>query len=242
MREQSRILIAEDEYPLVGVLVDSLTREGYQVSHVRTGQEVLAETRFRRPDLLLVDVMLPEIDGLEVCRRLRSAECTVPIILLTTKDGAAQGVLGLEAGADDYVSRPFSVRELLARIRAIMRRVDMDLATLGRVRETVVQAGPFRIYPRSRTAYQGMNPLHLLPREFDLFFYLARNQGVVVPRQQLIEHVWGAEYPAKSRSLDVHVRRLRQKVEDDPNQPVHIQTVHRTGYTLSVVGARAPEE
>lgn len=226
------ILIAESEQPLADTLVDDLQRAGYQVSCVGTGREALAAARSRQPDAVLVDALLPEVDGLEVCRRLRS-ESTVPVILLTATDDAATGVLGLEMGADAYVVKPFSLRELRAQIQAILRRVDMDVGTLGEVREAVVQAGPLRLHPRSRTAYRGGTSLRLLPREFDLLLYLARNPGVVLPRRELVERVWGAEYPVKSRSLDVHIRRLRMKIEDDPDRPDLIQTVHKTGYLLS---------
>ncbi|HLJ68812.1 MAG TPA: response regulator transcription factor [Chloroflexota bacterium] len=227
--EQHNILVVEDDRNLAETIVYNLKQEGYRAGIARTGLEAIALTRSEQPDLLLLDVMLPEIDGFEVCRTIR-ASSRVPIIMLTAKDEEVDRVLGLELGADDYVVKPFSLRELLARIRATLRRVDMQLDGQG-AQEPLI-AGELHVWPGSRSVALGEDQIHLLPKEFDLLVYLMQNRGIVLSRRQLLEKVWGIDYFGDERTVDVHVRRLRMKIEPDPSKPCFIHTHYGVGYTF----------
>jgi DNA-binding response OmpR family regulator len=223
-----RIIVAEDDRTLAETLAYNLKIEGYEASIARTGLDALTLTRTQQPDLLLLDVMLPEMDGFEVCRTVRTTS-SVPIIMLTARDDEVDRVLGLEMGADDYVVKPFSLRELLARIRAALRRVDMGSKTSELLEP--IESQSLQVRPSSRSVYRDGEPLHLLPREFDLLVHLMRNHGLVLTREQLLEAVWGHDYSGDARTVDVHVRRLRMKVERDPSNPTIIRTVYGVGYT-----------
>ncbi|GAC1514633.1 MAG: response regulator transcription factor [Chloroflexota bacterium] len=212
MVEAARILIVEDDRTLAETLAYNLKKEGYEALVVRTGIEAIVTSRAKHPDLILLDIMLPEVDGFEVCRTVR-ATSTVPIIMLTARDNEVDRVLGLELGADDYVSKPFSLRELLARVRANLRRTELDKL------ETPLP--PVLVHEAME-----------LPREFDLLLYMMRNRAIVLSRDQLLEKVWGADYMGDSRTVDVHVRRLRSKIETDASNPALIQTVHGVGYVF----------
>jgi DNA-binding response OmpR family regulator len=210
-QHSTSILVAEDDRTLAETLVYNLTREGYEANIVRTGLEAVVAARSQHPDLILLDLMLPEIDGFEVCRTVRAGSA-VPIIMITARDSEVDRVLGLELGADDYVVKPFSFRELLARIRATLRRVD-----LGNVDGGVPESVAFEdleLKPGPRTVYRAGRQIDLLPRD------------------RLLEKVWGEEYGGESRTVDVHVRRLRAKLEKDPDHPDLIQTVHGVGYVF----------
>lgn len=224
----TKILVAEDDITLAETLTYNLRKEGYDTAVVRTGLQTIIASRAEHPDLILLDLMLPEVDGFEVCRTVR-AESTVPIIMLTARDSEMDSVIGLEVGADDYVSKPFRLRELLARIRAHLRRADLHASEPKR--ETLQYDG-LEVRVEARTASRRGTSLHLLPREFDLLVYFLRRPGIVVTRSQALEDVWGDEYAGDNRTVDVHVRRLRAKIEDDPAAPRFIRTVHGVGYAF----------
>ena len=228
MAEQQIILVVEDDRNLAETLVYNLRREGYGTEIARTGLEAIAVSRAQRPDLVLLDVMLPELDGFEVCRAVR-ASSAVPIIMLTARDDEVDRVLGLEMGADDYVVKPFSLRELLARIRSNLRRVELS-SGLDALQPLVF--GELRVDPGSRIVQRGSAQIHLLPREFDLLLQLMLNRGIVLSRNQLLEKVWGPDYFGDARTVDVHVRRLRMKIEPDASDPTYIRTMYGVGYTF----------
>ena len=222
------ILIIEDEAALVAALSYNLRREGYIVAAAGDGPEGLLLARSTRPSLVILDLMLPGMDGIDVCRRLRS-QSTVPILMLTAKSDEVDKVVGLEVGADDYMTKPFSVRELLARVRALLRRVEMEREAAP---PDVVELADLLLDLRGRQASKGGRELALKPKEFDLLTFLARHPRQVFSREQLLGEVWGFEFAGASRTVDVHVRWLRQKIEDEPSRPVHLLTVRGSGYKL----------
>jgi two-component system OmpR family response regulator len=220
------VLIIEDETALVAALSYNLRREGYGVASAGDGIEGLRLARTAHPALVILDLMLPGMDGIDVCRRLR-AQSTVPILILTAKSDEVDKVVGLEIGADDYMTKPFSVRELLARVRALLRRVEMEreVAPLD-----VVESADLHLDLRGRQASRGGRELALKPKEFDLLAFLAGHPRQVFSREQLLNEVWGFDFAGASRTVDVHVRWLRQKIEDEPSRPLHLLTVRGSGY------------
>ena len=221
----TRILVIEDEQSFVEALSFILGLEGYEVSVATTGPDGLATFNREGADLVLLDVMLPGQPGTDVCRAIR-AESSVPIIMVSAKDTELDKVVGLELGADDYVTKPFSSRELVARIRAVLRRRTTEEAALP----TVVEAGPVRLDPeRHVVAVRGAQVKFPL-KEFDLLATLVGNAGRVLTRAQLIQRVWGSDYVGDTKTLDVHIKRLRAKVELDPAKPDHLITVRGLGY------------
>jgi two-component system alkaline phosphatase synthesis response regulator PhoP len=237
-----KILVVDDEAVLVETIAYNLEQAGYQVLTAADGGSALEAARRETPDLVILDLMLPEMDGLEVCRQLRREHntATIPIMMLTAKGDEIDKVVGLEVGADDYVTKPFGRRELLARVRALLRRADYPTAgndhtsqeTSGEVprpsRELV--AGPLRIDLAGRRVNCRGQDLELQPKQFDLLTYLVRNRGTVLTRDQLLQNVWGYDYVGDTRTVDVHVRWLREKLEEDPANPKLIQTVRGVGY------------
>lgn len=237
-----KILVVDDEAVLVETIAYNLEQAGYQVITAADGGSALEAARRETPDLVILDIMLPEMDGLEVCRQLRREHttATIPIMMLTAKGDEIDKVVGLEVGADDYVTKPFGRRELLARVRALLRRADYPAAgnehasqeTTGEVprpsRELV--AGPLRIDLAGRRVNCRGQDLDLQPKQFDLLTYLVRNRGTVLTRDQLLQNVWGYDYVGDTRTVDVHVRWLREKLEEDPANPKLIQTVRGVGY------------
>jgi two-component system response regulator RegX3 len=219
----TRILVVEDEESFSDALGFMLRKEGFSVSLAGTGPEALAVFEREQIDLILLDLMLPGMSGTDVCRSIRTRS-RVPIIMVTAKDSELDKVLGLELGADDYVTKPFSSRELVARIRAVLRR------NLEEFDEPVVQAGPVRIDPDRHLVQVNGEVVNLPLKEFDLLEYLVRNAGRVLTRGQLIDRIWGSDYVGDTKTLDVHVKRLRSKVEPDPAHPVHLVTVRGLGY------------
>jgi len=194
------------------------------------GEEALEAARREKPDLMVLDIMLPKLSGFEVCRILRG-EMTVPIIMLTAKADETDKIVGLEIGADDYMTKPFSIRELLARVRAMLRRAKMTEPPLT-AETRITKIGRLEIdVPRHQVALAGTD-LELTPKEFDLLVFLANNKGLVFSREQLLERVWGYDFAGDTRTVDVHVRWLRQKLEVDPAQPQLLVTVRGTGYKL----------
>ncbi len=227
---QFKILIVEDDPNLLETLKYNLRKESYDVVTAVDGTQALEIARGEKPDLIVLDVMLPKMSGLEVCRILRK-DMTVPILMLTAKSEEIDRIVGLEIGADDYMAKPFSMRELLARVRAMLRRAMM--APVREANEAAsVKTGNLEIDIAGHRAFLGGSALVLSPKEFDLLALLARNKGLVFSRDQLLEKVWGYDYGGDTRTVDVHIRWLRQKIETDPANPTRLITVRGTGYKL----------
>ena len=224
-----RVLIVEDEESLADPLAFLLNKEGFAATVVTDGPSALAEFDRSGADIVLLDLMLPGMSGTEVCKQLR-ARSSVPVIMVTARDSEIDKVLGLELGADDYVTKPYSARELIARIRAVLRRgVEAEEAGLL---DSVLEAGPVRMDVERHLVSVHGKRIALPLKEFDLLQYLLRNKGRVLTRVQLIDRIWGANYVGDTKTLDVHVKRLRSKIEDDPANPVHLVTVRGLGYKL----------
>lgn len=228
-----RVLVVEDEPALLEALEYNLVRQGYQVSSGADGRAALEAARRDRPDLIILDIMLPELDGLEVCRILRQ-EMSVPIIMLTARTEEVDRVVGLEVGADDYLTKPFSMRELLARVKAQLRRVRLVREEMS-AQSTEAPAGKLvfgdlTIDLDRREVQRGDLPLHLKPKEYDLLLFLARHRGIVLTRDLILERVWGWNYDGGTRTVDVHIRWLREKIEPDPAHPTRLVTVRGIGY------------
>jgi len=228
--EGPRILVVEDEASLADTVRYNLEREGYLVSVATDGRAALERFRAEPPALVILDLMLPEVSGLDVCRAIRSGS-DVPIIIVTAKDSEADKVAGLELGADDYVTKPFSIRELVSRVRANLRRAVPRAAV--ETSEEVLAGGPIRMdVARHEVAVRGQT-IPMPPKEFELLEAFLRRQGRLLAREFLIEEVWGADYVGDTRTLDVHVKRLRRKVEKDPHRPEHLLTVRGLGYKFT---------
>ncbi|KQS58916.1 XRE family transcriptional regulator [Geodermatophilus sp. Leaf369] len=221
----TRVLVVEDEESFSDALSYMLRREGYEAVVAANGIDALAEFDRNGADIVLLDLMLPGLSGTEVCRTMRS-KSAVPIIMLTAKDTEIDKVVGLELGADDYVTKPYSARELLARIRAVLRR-GTDTEQVG---EATLGAGPVRMDVERHTVAVDGEPVSLPLKEFDLLELLLRNAGRVLTRGQLIDRVWGSDYVGDTKTLDVHVKRLRAKIEPDPATPKWLVTVRGLGY------------
>jgi len=224
---RARILIVEDEPSLVESLRYALEVEGFEVVTADNAVDGLERARTWRPSLVLLDLMLPGGSGLDVCRQIRSRS-DVPIIVVTAKDAEADKVVGLELGADDYVTKPFSMRELVARVRAHLRRANRA-GTFGDTNE-VLRVGPFELDIDAHEVRRNGEPVSLRPKEFDLLESLMRRAGRVASRETLIDEVWGPSYFGDTKTLDVHIKRLRQKLEADPSRPRHIVTIRGIGY------------
>jgi DNA-binding response OmpR family regulator len=219
-----KILVVDDEPTLVATLRYNLEREGYQVVTAADGESGLSLARAERPDLIVLDLMLPGLDGLEVCRILRR-EMTAPILMLTAKTDEVDKVVGLELGADDYVTKPFSMRELLARVRALLRRAE----TLPAEAEVLI-AGDLQVDLGKREASRQGQPLSLKPKELELLVFFLRNRGRAFTREQLLNQIWGYDFAGDTRTVDVHVSWLRQKIEDAPAKPARLITIRGVGY------------
>ena len=219
------ILLVEDDATLAEALTYNLEREGYTVLRASDGMTALEMARRDAPDILVLDVMLPRLDGFSVCRMLRK-ESTIPILMLTARQDEVDRIAGLELGADDYLTNPFSVGELLARIRAILRRSDRQPTT---ERDAVVIGG-IKLDTGSRRVWRDETEVQLSQKEFDLLACLMRNRGLALSRDVLLERVWGGDYVGDGRTVDVHIRWLREKIEADPSTPAYVQTVRGIGY------------
>jgi two-component system, OmpR family, response regulator RegX3 len=225
----ARIMVVEDEPALVDALEYGLTSEGFDVVSATDGEASLTLFEQERPDLILLDLMLPSLPGTEVCKRIR-ATSSVPIIMLTAKDTEIDKVVGLELGADDYVTKPFSMRELTARIRAVLRRGgESDMPNEG----ATAEARGVRIDPERHEVFVRGEPVELPPKEFALLEFLVRNAGRVLTRDLLIDRIWGADYVGDTKTLDVHIKRLRGRIELDPHHPGLIVTVRGVGYKFA---------
>ncbi len=222
----TRVLVVEDEESYVDALTYMLGKEGFEVAVARTGPDALAEFDRHGADIVLLDLMLPGLPGTEVCRQIRQTS-NVPVIMVSAKDDEVDKVVGLELGADDYVTKPYSPRELVARIRAVLRRgQEADLAP------AVLEAGPVRMDVERHVVTVDGEETRLPLKEFELLEMFLRNPGRVLTRGQLIDRVWGSDYVGDTKTLDVHVKRLRAKIEPDPGNPVHLVTVRGLGYKL----------
>jgi len=226
-----KVLIVEDDTTLLDVLKYNLQKEGYSVISATDGAEALDKARSNKPDLILLDIMLPVLDGLEVCRILRK-EMTVPIIMLTAKADEIDRVVGLEIGADDYITKPFSIRELIARVKATFRRLEIMKTenTKTTARQEVVSSHDLSIDLKGHKVKLGDKPVELSHKEFELLAFLIQNKGQVFTRDQLLEQIWGYEYGGNTRTVDVHIRWLRKKIENNPDKPELLITVRGVGY------------
>jgi phosphate regulon transcriptional regulator PhoB len=224
-----KILIVEDERDVCRLLKFNLEKEGFRVVSASDGSVALAEIRREEPDLVILDLMLPGMDGLEICRQVRRHDryARLPILMLTARSDEADRVVGLELGADDYVTKPFSTREVIARIRALLRRHEPA------PERSAVQRGTLHIDPSAHSVNVGGRKVELSALEFRLLHYLASHPGMVFSRDQLLDRVWGNDRAVTPRSVDVYVRRVREKIEPQPQDPAFLQTVHGVGYRFS---------
>ncbi|AIS52695.1 alkaline phosphatase synthesis transcriptional regulatory protein PhoP [Thermoanaerobacter kivui] len=224
------VLVIEDEVHILELLRYNLEAAGYNVVTSENGKEGLEKCFEVRPDLVILDLMLPDVDGLEICKILKRSEDTknIPIIMLTAKSEEFDKVLGLELGADDYITKPFSVRELLARIKAVLRRSQQT----EEEKEEIIKFGDIVIDTGKHVVYKKGKVLELTLKEFELLKLLSQNMGKVLTRDYLLDKVWGYEYAGETRTVDVHIRHLRKKIEDDDKSPVYIETVRGIGYKL----------
>jgi len=233
-----KVLVVEDEPALLDTLEYNLMKQGYNVSTAKDGMKALEMARQVNPDLMILDIMLPGLDGFEVCRILRQ-EMSLPILFLTARADEVDKIVGLEVGADDYLTKPFSMRELMARVKALLRRVRLVREEVSASQQEAVQAD----FPLERLVFSDLvidlsrrevtfrgETFHLKPKEFDLLVFMARNRGIVLSRDLILERVWGWDYDGGSRTVDVHVRWLREKIEDDPANPTCLVTVRGIGY------------
>ncbi|MCY1570302.1 response regulator transcription factor [Staphylococcus pettenkoferi] len=227
-----KVLVVDDEQSIVTLLKYNLEQAGYMVDVAYDGNEALSKLETFNPDLIVLDVMLPEKDGIEVCKTIRTEKNLVPILMLTAKDDEFDRVLGLELGADDYMTKPFSPREVVARVKAILRRSEMvQTASQDDTDEDII-IGSIRIRPDFFEVYKNDELLELTPKEFELLLYLIERQGRVMSREHMLNSVWNYEFAGDSRIVDVHVSHLRDKLEENPKQPTLIKTVRGLGYKL----------
>ena len=225
----TKILIVEDESSFSEALAFLLGKEGFEVSVAEDGRSALNKFAKEGADLILLDLMIPEVSGVDVCRTIRTTS-QVPIIMLTAKDAEIDKVVGLELGADDYVTKPYSSRELIARIKAVLRRGISDADLNGDLE--VITVGEIKLDTARHQAFNNGVPIALPLKEFELLEFLMRNSGRVLTRSQLIDRVWGGDYFGDTKTLDVHIKRLRSKFEDNPANPILIQTIRGLGYKL----------
>ena len=226
-----KILVVDDEEPIAKIVDFNLRKEGYDVIVANDGEKAVELAFSEDPDLILLDLMLPKKDGMEVCREVR-AQKNIPIIMLTAKNSEIDKVLGLEFGADDYVTKPFSTRELMARVKVNLRRVAKQTEVVEEKNTSEVVIKDIVIYPEAYVIKKNGEEVDLTRREFDLFYYLAQHRGQVLTRENLLQTVWGYDYFGDVRTVDVTVRRLREKVETDSSQPEYIMTRRGVGYFI----------
>lgn len=223
------VLVVEDEESFIEALTVGLRREGFDVAIARDGIDALAAFDAHKPDIVLLDVMLPRMSGIDVCRQIRT-KSRVPIIMVTAKGAEIDTVVGLEVGADDYVTKPYRLRELVARMRAVLRRSPNDEAQAEIPGEGAIEVGDVRLDPERHEVWVRGDQVPLPLKEFDLLHLLLANAGRVLPRELLIDRIWGHDYVGDTKTLDVHIKRLRAKVEEDPAVPVRIITIRGLGY------------
>lgn len=227
----AKILVVDDERPIADILKYNLEKEGFTVLLAYDGHEALQVAFSEEPSLIILDIMLPQKDGFTVCRELRS-RLDVPIIMLTAKEDEVDKVLGLELGADDYVTKPFSAREVVARVKAALRRERMHGTSCGREGEEIIRCGDFQVDLGRMEVVKRDRKIELTYREYSLLVYLLRHQGYVLSREKLLDEVWGYDYFGDERTVDVTIHRLREKIEDNPGRPRYIKTKRGVGYYL----------
>ena len=232
-----KVLVAEDEESFVEALVVGLAREGFEVTVANDGSEALAMFDRLQPELVLLDIMLPKVSGIDVCRTIRTRS-TVPIIMVTAKGTEIDTVVGLEVGADDYVTKPYRLRELVARMRAVLRRSAQDGAAAADGGRTVIEVDDVRVDADRHRVFVRGREVALRRKEFELLLLLVENAGRVLTRDTLIDRVWGSDYVGDTKTLDVHVKRLRNHIEVDPSSPAIITTVRGVGYRFEVGAGR----
>ncbi|HAQ06144.1 MAG TPA: DNA-binding response regulator [Bacillus bacterium] len=229
-----KVLVVDDEQSIVTLLRYNLEQAGYTVVTAMDGEEGINRAAEENPDLMVLDLMLPKLDGIEVCKQLRQQRIMVPILMLTAKDDEFDKVLGLELGADDYMTKPFSPREVVARVKAILRRVQTQPEPVPEIPETEgqVRIGELKILPEFYEAYFMGELLELTPKEFELLLYLANHKGRVMTRDQLLSAVWNYDFAGDTRIVDVHISHLREKIEQNTKKPSYIKTIRGLGYKL----------
>ncbi|MDR4889207.1 response regulator transcription factor [Fredinandcohnia sp. QZ13] len=230
---KKKVLVVEDERSIITLLQYNLQQAGYEVITAMDGEEGLEKALAERPSLIVLDLMLPKLDGIEVCKQLRQNKVDIPILMLTAKDDEFDKVLGLELGADDYMTKPFSPREVVARVKAILRRTSInEVNSEDTTASPQIMIGHLRILPENFEAYYNEEALDLTPKEFELLAYLAKNKGRVLTRDQLLSAVWNYDFAGDTRIVDVHISHLREKIEKDSKKPSVIKTVRGLGYKL----------
>jgi two-component system alkaline phosphatase synthesis response regulator PhoP len=230
-----KVLVVDDENSILTLLQYNLQQAGYEVVTGMDGEEAINLTLTENPDLIVLDLMLPKMDGLEVCKQLRQQKNFTPILMLTAKDDEFDKVLGLELGADDYMTKPFSPREVVARVKAILRRTQIQADSAEQSQKNSAEhliISNLTIYPEQYEAYFGETLLELTPKEFELLLYLAKNKGRVLTRDQLLSAVWNYDFAGDTRIVDVHISHLREKIEQNTKKPVYIKTIRGLGYKL----------
>lgn len=231
---EKKVLVVDDEKPIVTVLKLNLQKEGYVVYEAYDGEEAVNKARLLEPDLILLDVMLPKMDGFTVCKTIRE-KSSVPILMLTAREEEVDKVLGLELGADDYITKPFSVRELMARVKANMRRSTMEVSSAEEEKDSeIIDIGTFQLNCNRYELTKNGVVVDVTIREFELIKFLAKQPNKIFSRKALLENVWDYEYYGDVRTVDVTIRRLREKIEDDPSQPQYLMTKRGIGYYLAV--------
>ncbi|MFT4415140.1 response regulator [Fredinandcohnia humi] len=229
-----KVLVVEDEQSIITLLQYNLQQAGYEVITAMDGEQGLQLAFEEKPDIIVLDLMLPKMDGIEVCKQLRQGKSKVPILMLTARDDEFDKVLGLELGADDYMTKPFSPREVVARVKAILRRTSSTVENDTEVKQNTDQIpiGSLRILPEYYEAYFNDEALELTPKEFELLVYLAKHKGRVLTRDQLLSAVWNYDFAGDTRIVDVHISHLREKIETDTKKPAFIKTIRGLGYKL----------
>lgn len=228
-----RILVVDDEESIVTLLRFNLEQSGFEVEAAQNGQTAFELATTNSFDVIILDLMLPEIDGLDICKKLRQQQICTPILMLTAKDDEVDKVLGLELGADDYMTKPFSPREVVARVRAILRRVNQEANQRTSTKsEAIIHCGNLTIHPTNYEAFYKEQPLQLTLKEFELLLYFARHIGRVLTREQLLNAIWGYDFVGETRVVDVHISHLREKIEPTPKSPMYIKTIRGLGYKL----------
>ncbi|PDM41593.1 MULTISPECIES: response regulator transcription factor [Bacillaceae] len=224
-----KVLVVDDEQSIVTLLTYNLEQAGFTVLTANDGEEAIEKVAFEQPAFIILDLMLPKLDGVEVCKQLRQQKVMTPILMLTAKDDEFDKVLGLELGADDYMTKPFSPREVVARVKAILRRTQLSN---GEMETKEIVIGDLKILPDSYEAYFRGERLELTPKEFELLVYLAKHKGRVLTRDQLLSSVWNYDFAGDTRIVDVHISHLREKIEQDTKKPIYIKTIRGLGYKL----------
>lgn len=231
---RKKILVVDDEQSILTLLEYNLKQAGYEVMTAMDGETGKNLAITDEPDLIVLDLMLPKMDGIEVCKELRQKKVMTPILMLTAKDDEFDKVLGLELGADDYMTKPFSPREVVARVKAILRRTQILSETMEKAEEELnyIQIVGLKIFPEQYEAYFEEQHLELTPKEFELLLYLAKHKGRVLTRDQLLSAVWNYDFAGDTRIVDVHISHLREKIEHDTKKPIYIKTIRGLGYKL----------